>query len=65
MKIESKHMQLLTSIIIKLHILLIYQKTINISSGLFKVFALILMIMDDMLTYKNNSKTNANIRNIK
>lgn len=58
-------MQLLTSIIIKLHILLIYQKTINISSGLFKVFALILMIMDDMLTYKNNSKTNANIRNIK
>lgn len=51
-------MQLLTSIIIKLHILLIYQKTINISSGLFKVFALILMIMDDMLTYKNNSKTN-------
>ena len=51
-------MQLLTSIIIKLHILLIYQKTINIFSGLFKVFALILMIMDDMLTYKNNSKTN-------
>ena len=51
-------MQLLTSIIIKLHILLIYQKTINISSGLFKVFALILMIMDDMLTYKNNGKTN-------